>query len=189
MVIIMVIAFLICWLPYASVAFYIFTNQGSDFGPIFMTIPAFFAKSSSIYNPVIYIVMNKQVTGQEPGNLPSCFHFITACRELWHLEVSVGWEGGLFPGDLVLACWRATGQFSVAWISWPLPPEMSHALCHCGGLCARWPGAAGRAGSRQWGRTLHQRGGFQTALLGSEAASRRPPASPQASLSFSSVTA
>ncbi|EOB06848.1 Rhodopsin, partial [Anas platyrhynchos] len=42
------------------VAFYIFTNQGSDFGPIFMTIPAFFAKSSAIYNPVIYIVMNKQ---------------------------------------------------------------------------------------------------------------------------------
>ncbi|XP_025740936.1 rhodopsin [Callorhinus ursinus] len=60
MVIIMVIAFLICWVPYASVAFYIFTHQGSNFGPIFMTIPAFFAKSSSIYNPVIYIMMNKQ---------------------------------------------------------------------------------------------------------------------------------
>lgn len=61
MVIIMVIAFLICWVPYASVAFYIFTHQGSNFGPIFMTIPAFFAKSSAIYNPVIYIMMNKQV--------------------------------------------------------------------------------------------------------------------------------
>ncbi|KAK2490163.1 hypothetical protein MC885_001824 [Smutsia gigantea] len=60
MVVIMVMAFLICWLPYASVAFYIFTHQGSNFGPIFMTIPAFFAKTSSVYNPVIYIVMNKQ---------------------------------------------------------------------------------------------------------------------------------
>lgn len=60
MVIIMVIFFLICWLPYASVAFYIFTHQGSNFGPIFMTLPAFFAKSSSIYNPVIYIMLNKQ---------------------------------------------------------------------------------------------------------------------------------
>ncbi|XP_072928714.1 rhodopsin [Hemitrygon akajei] len=60
MVIIMVIAFLVCWLPYAGVAAYIFTNQGSDFGPIFMTIPAFFAKSSSLYNPLIYILMNKQ---------------------------------------------------------------------------------------------------------------------------------
>nr|6CMO_R Chain R, chimera protein of Soluble cytochrome b562 and Rhodopsin [Escherichia coli] len=60
MVIIYVIAFLICWVPYASVAFYIFTHQGSCFGPIFMTIPAFFAKSAAIYNPVIYIMMNKQ---------------------------------------------------------------------------------------------------------------------------------
>lgn len=64
MVIIMVVAFLVCWLPYASVAFYIFTHQGSDFGPTFMTLPAFFAKSSSIYNPVIYIMMNKQVPGR-----------------------------------------------------------------------------------------------------------------------------
>lgn len=73
MVIIMVISFLICWLPYASVAFYIFTNQGSDFGPIFMTIPAFFAKSSAIYNPVIYIVMNKQVTAGCQENPLLCF--------------------------------------------------------------------------------------------------------------------
>lgn len=72
MVIIMVIAFLICWLPYAGVAFYIFTHQGSNFGPVFMTIPAFFAKTSSVYNPVIYIMMNKQVSagGREgPGAL------------------------------------------------------------------------------------------------------------------------
>lgn len=61
MVIIMVIFFLICWLPYASVAMYIFTHQGSNFGPIFMTLPAFFAKTASIYNPIIYIMMNKQV--------------------------------------------------------------------------------------------------------------------------------
>lgn len=67
MVIIMVIFFLICWLPYASVAIYIFTHQGSNFGPIFMTIPAFFAKSSAIYNPVIYIMLNKQVPGPRPG--------------------------------------------------------------------------------------------------------------------------
>lgn len=91
MVIIMVISFLICWVPYASVAFYIFTNQGSDFGPIFMTIPAFFAKSSAIYNPVIYIVMNKQVTGRVPGNPSSVF--LTAGRELQHLRVPVSGGG------------------------------------------------------------------------------------------------
>ncbi|CAL8250888.1 unnamed protein product [Arctogadus glacialis] len=35
-------------------------REGTIFGPIFMTLPAFFAKSSSIYNPLIYICMNKQ---------------------------------------------------------------------------------------------------------------------------------
>ncbi|XP_028681182.1 rhodopsin [Erpetoichthys calabaricus] len=60
MVVVMVVGFLICWLPYASVAWYIFTHQGADFGPVFMTAPAFFAKSASLYNPIIYIFLNKQ---------------------------------------------------------------------------------------------------------------------------------
>ncbi|KAE8293640.1 rhodopsin [Larimichthys crocea] len=60
MVIVMVISFLVCWVPYASVAWYIFANQGSEFGPVFMTAPAFFAKSAALYNPVIYILLNRQ---------------------------------------------------------------------------------------------------------------------------------
>lgn len=62
MVIVMVISFLVCWVPYASVAWYIFANQGTEFGPVFMTTPAFFAKSAALYNPVIYILLNRQVT-------------------------------------------------------------------------------------------------------------------------------
>lgn len=61
MVVVMVIAFLVCWVPYATVAWYIFANQGAEFGPVFMTAPAFFAKSSALYNPVIYILLNRQV--------------------------------------------------------------------------------------------------------------------------------
>ncbi|KTG32596.1 hypothetical protein cypCar_00036809, partial [Cyprinus carpio] len=60
MVVVMVISFLVCWVPYASVAWYIFGNQGAEFGPIVMTIPAFFAKSAALYNPVIYIILNRQ---------------------------------------------------------------------------------------------------------------------------------
>ncbi|KAM9828959.1 rhodopsin-like [Syngnathus typhle] len=60
MVVVMVIAFLVCWVPYASVAWYIFANQGVQFGPVFMTAPAFFAKSAALYNPIIYILLNKQ---------------------------------------------------------------------------------------------------------------------------------
>ncbi|XP_051912232.1 rhodopsin-like [Hippocampus zosterae] len=60
MVVVMVIAFLVCWVPYASVAWYIFANRGIQFGPVFMTAPAFFAKGAALYNPVIYILLNKQ---------------------------------------------------------------------------------------------------------------------------------
>ncbi|XP_037334248.1 rhodopsin-like [Pungitius pungitius] len=60
MVIVMVISFLVCWVPYATVAWYIFANRGTEFGPVFMTVPAFFAKSSALYNPVIYILLNRQ---------------------------------------------------------------------------------------------------------------------------------
>ncbi|KAM6977169.1 extra-ocular rhodopsin [Aplochiton taeniatus] len=60
MVIVMVISYLICWVPYASVAWYIFANQGTEFGPVFMTVPAFFAKSAALYNPCIYILLNRQ---------------------------------------------------------------------------------------------------------------------------------
>lgn len=65
LVIVMVISFLICWVPYATVAWYIFANQGTEFGPVFMTAPAFFAKSSALYNPVIYILLNRQVCGAQ----------------------------------------------------------------------------------------------------------------------------
>lgn len=61
MVIVMIVSFLVCWVPYATVAWYIFANQGTEFGPVFMTAPAFFAKSAALYNPVIYILLNKQV--------------------------------------------------------------------------------------------------------------------------------
>lgn len=60
MVVVMVISFLVCWVPYATVAWYIFANRGTEFGPVFMTVPAFFAKSSALYNPVIYILFNRQ---------------------------------------------------------------------------------------------------------------------------------
>lgn len=102
MVIIMVIAFLICWVPYASVAFYIFTNQGSDFGPIFMTIPAFFAKSSAIYNPVIYIVMNKQVTAACQAISFVVFAFIAAWGLLPDLQRTSELRGLCFQVTLCL---------------------------------------------------------------------------------------
>ncbi|XP_036426836.1 green-sensitive opsin-3-like [Colossoma macropomum] len=60
MVILMVLGFLVAWTPYASVAAWIFMNKGAAFTAQSMTVPAFFSKTSAIFNPIIYVVLNKQ---------------------------------------------------------------------------------------------------------------------------------
>uniref|UniRef100_A0AAR2J6H2 Rhodopsin n=1 Tax=Pygocentrus nattereri TaxID=42514 RepID=A0AAR2J6H2_PYGNA len=60
MVILMVLGFLVAWTPYASIVVWIFMNKGAAFMAQFMTVPAFFSKTSAIFNPIIYVVLNKQ---------------------------------------------------------------------------------------------------------------------------------
>lgn len=72
MVILMVLGFMLAWTPYAVVAFWIFTNKGADFTATLMSVPAFFSKSSSLYNPIIYVLMNKQVRCPTPCRVSLC---------------------------------------------------------------------------------------------------------------------
>nr|AJD38716.1 short-wavelength sensitive opsin 2A alpha [Lophius vaillanti] len=60
MVVVMVFGFLVCWLPYASFALWVVNNRGQPFDLRLATIPAGFSKASTVYNPVIYILLNKQ---------------------------------------------------------------------------------------------------------------------------------
>ncbi|XP_033822049.1 blue-sensitive opsin-like [Periophthalmus magnuspinnatus] len=60
MVVVMVAGFLVCWLPYASFALWVVNNRGETFDLRLASIPSVFSKSSAVYNPVIYIVLNKQ---------------------------------------------------------------------------------------------------------------------------------
>uniref|UniRef100_A0A3Q0SCY2 Rhodopsin n=1 Tax=Amphilophus citrinellus TaxID=61819 RepID=A0A3Q0SCY2_AMPCI len=60
MCILMVLGFLVAWTPYASFAGWIFLNKGASFSALTAALPAFFAKSSALYNPIIYVLMNKQ---------------------------------------------------------------------------------------------------------------------------------
>lgn len=62
MCVLMVCGFLLAWVPYASFAAWIFFNRGAAFSATAMAIPAFFSKSSALFNPIIYILMNKQVS-------------------------------------------------------------------------------------------------------------------------------
>ncbi|XP_062891163.1 red-sensitive opsin-like [Mobula hypostoma] len=60
MVVVMILAFCFCWGPYTFFALFASLNPGYAFHPLAAALPAYFAKSSTIYNPIIYIFMNRQ---------------------------------------------------------------------------------------------------------------------------------
>ncbi|NXO20765.1 OPSO protein, partial [Cisticola juncidis] len=60
MVVFMIIAFLICWMPYATFSILVTAYPSIELDPCLAAIPAFFSKTSTVYNPVIYVFMNKQ---------------------------------------------------------------------------------------------------------------------------------
>ncbi|XP_061779870.2 blue-sensitive opsin-like [Nerophis lumbriciformis] len=60
MVVLMVLGFLVCWLPYTTFSLWVVFNRGQTFDLRMATIPACFSKSSAVYNPIIYVLFNKQ---------------------------------------------------------------------------------------------------------------------------------
>ncbi|XP_006785899.1 parapinopsin a [Neolamprologus brichardi] len=63
MIVVMVLAFLVTWLPYAALALAVMMDSSLYVDPVIATIPVYFAKSSTVYNPIIYIFMNRQFRG------------------------------------------------------------------------------------------------------------------------------
>ena len=53
------IAFVICWTPYAILSVWITFRPLKDVPVVVLMVPAFFAKSSASYNPIIYFMFNK----------------------------------------------------------------------------------------------------------------------------------
>lgn len=62
MVVMMVLAFLVSWLPYAALALTVVFNPDVQLAVLVKVVPIYMAKSSTVYNPLIYIYMNKQVS-------------------------------------------------------------------------------------------------------------------------------
>ncbi|KFO74393.1 Pinopsin, partial [Cuculus canorus] len=60
MVIVMVLAFLICWLPYTTFALVVATSKDITIQPALASLPSYFSKTATVYNPIIYVFMNKQ---------------------------------------------------------------------------------------------------------------------------------
>ncbi|NXG99332.1 OPSUV protein, partial [Loxia leucoptera] len=59
MVVVMVGSFCMCYVPYAALAMYMVNNREHGIDLRLVTIPAFFSKSSCVYNPIIYCFMNR----------------------------------------------------------------------------------------------------------------------------------
>ncbi|KAI7795142.1 putative parapinopsin b [Triplophysa rosa] len=60
MVVMMVLAFLVSWLPCAALALTVVFNPEVQMSALVKVVPIYMAKSSTVYNPMIYIFMNKQ---------------------------------------------------------------------------------------------------------------------------------
>ncbi|XP_030308752.1 opsin-VA [Calypte anna] len=60
MVVVMIIAFLICWTPYAAFSILVTAHPSIKLDPRLAAIPAFFSKTATVYNPIIYVFMNRQ---------------------------------------------------------------------------------------------------------------------------------
>ncbi|XP_027530790.1 pinopsin-like [Neopelma chrysocephalum] len=60
MVITTVICYLVCWIPYGVIALLATFGKPGVVTPVTSIIPSILAKSSTVCNPIIYILMNKQ---------------------------------------------------------------------------------------------------------------------------------
>ncbi|KAI2658396.1 Opsin-VA [Labeo rohita] len=60
MVIVMIVAFMVGWTPYAAFSIIVTACPTIYIDPRLGSIPAFFSKTAAVYNPIIYVFMNKQ---------------------------------------------------------------------------------------------------------------------------------
>ncbi|XP_029007413.2 red-sensitive opsin-like [Betta splendens] len=60
MVLVMIFAYCFCWGPYTFFVCWGTAYPGYAFHPLMAALPAYFAKSATIYNPIIYVFMNRQ---------------------------------------------------------------------------------------------------------------------------------
>ncbi|XP_063052438.1 parapinopsin-like [Engraulis encrasicolus] len=60
MVLSMIVTFFLCWLPYTALSVVVVVNPELHIPPLLATMPMYFAKTSPVYNPLIYFLSNKQ---------------------------------------------------------------------------------------------------------------------------------
>ncbi|KAG7253526.1 hypothetical protein CRUP_009647, partial [Coryphaenoides rupestris] len=95
MVLFMIVAFFVCWLPYTVLSVVVVADPQLHIPPLLATMPMYFAKTSPVYNPVIYFLSNKEFR-DAALELLSCGRYIPhgpsasglAMRSLHHRNTS-----------------------------------------------------------------------------------------------------
>ena len=62
----MIVGFLIAWTPYSAVALISAFGDPKSITPLYATMPALFAKSQVVWNPLVYVVTNKNFRQKLP---------------------------------------------------------------------------------------------------------------------------
>ncbi|KAG9277929.1 teleost multiple tissue opsin 2a [Astyanax mexicanus] len=78
MVVTTVVCYLVCWMPYGVVAMTATFGRPGLITPVVSVVPSLLAKSSTVFNPIIYILMNKQFY--------RCFLILFHCKHSSHLN-------------------------------------------------------------------------------------------------------
>ncbi|XP_057191635.1 teleost multiple tissue opsin 2b isoform X1 [Triplophysa rosa] len=74
MVIATVVCYLLCWMPYGIVAMMATFGRPGIISAVASVVPSLLAKSSTVINPLIYILMNKQFY--------NCFRLLFCCQKV-----------------------------------------------------------------------------------------------------------
>lgn len=72
--------YLLCWMPYGVVAIMATFGPPNIISPVASVVPSLLAKSSTVINPLIYILMNKQVS-QNRGQFDMYNSFIYTVKK------------------------------------------------------------------------------------------------------------
>ncbi|KAG8197016.1 hypothetical protein JTE90_004288 [Oedothorax gibbosus] len=69
---VMLFCTLVAWTPYAAVSLMVALGYGAMLGPISAVSPAIFAKTSVVYNPIVYFFFNTQIRECILAKMPRC---------------------------------------------------------------------------------------------------------------------
>ncbi|XP_052469850.1 opsin-VA [Carassius gibelio] len=81
MVVVMIVAFMVAWTPYAAFSIVVTALPSIHLDPRLAAAPAFFSKTAAVYNPIIYVFMNKQFR--------KCVVQLLSCRDVTVVEGNI----------------------------------------------------------------------------------------------------